>query len=89
MTIIRDKHLCLTVEVKDNDGDYGCSVEVLGLATYSNSESTVSSYASIFEILWLAELNNKKKNMYQLSLSKRTKLYISVCPHYYYLLQLF
>ena len=84
MTIIRDKHLCLTVEVKDNEGDYGCSVEVLGLATYSNSESTM--YASIFEILWLAELNNKKKNIYQLSLSKRTKLYISVCPHYYYLL---
>ena len=42
--------------------DYGSSVEVLGLATYPNSESTVSSYASIFEILWIqAELNNKKK----------------------------
>lgn len=53
------------VEVKDNDDeDYGSSVEVLGLATYSNSESMVSSYASIFEILWLqAELNNKKKNI--------------------------
>jgi hypothetical protein len=65
MTIIRDKDLCLSVEVKDNDDeDYGSSVELLGLATYSNSESTVSSYASIFEILWLqAELNNKKKNI--------------------------
>jgi hypothetical protein len=32
------------------------------LATYSNSESTVSSYDSIFEILWIqAELNNKEK----------------------------
>jgi hypothetical protein len=65
MIIIRDKDLCLSVEVKDNDDeDYGSSVELLGLATYSNSESTVSSYASIFEILWLqAELNNKKKNI--------------------------
>ena len=25
----------------------------LGLATYSNSESTVSSYATIFDTLWL------------------------------------
>ena len=65
MTIIRDKDLCLTIEVKDNDNeDYDSPVEVLGLATYTNSESTVSSYASIFEILWLqAELNNKKKNI--------------------------
>jgi two-component system, OmpR family, sensor histidine kinase VicK len=67
MTIILDKELCLSVEVKDNDDeDYGSSVEVLGLATHSNSESTVSSYASIFETLWIqAELNNKKK-IYQL-----------------------
>jgi hypothetical protein len=65
MTIIPDKDICLTVEVKDNDDkDYGSSVEVLRLATYSNSESTVSSYASIFEILWpKAELNNRKKNI--------------------------
>jgi hypothetical protein len=68
MTIIRDKDLCLSVEVKDddndNDEDYDSSVEVLGLATYSNSESTVPSYASTFEILWIqAELNNKKKNI--------------------------
>jgi hypothetical protein len=64
MTIIRDKDLCLTVEVKDNNDDYGSAVEVLGLPTYSNSESTVLSYASIFETLWIqAELNNKKKNV--------------------------
>jgi hypothetical protein len=49
---------------KGNDEDYGSSVEVLALATYSKSESTVSSYDSIFEILWpQAELNNKKKNI--------------------------
>jgi two-component system, OmpR family, sensor histidine kinase VicK len=55
--------LCLTVEVKDSDEnvDYDSTVEVPGLATYSNSESTVLSYVSIFETLWIqAELNYKK-----------------------------
>jgi signal transduction histidine kinase len=28
------------------------SIEAIGLATYSNSQSTVLSYASIFESLW-------------------------------------
>jgi len=28
-------------------------LEFLGLVTYSNSESTVSSYATIFDTLWL------------------------------------
>ena len=38
------------------------SIEVLGLATYSNSESTILSYASIFETLWIqAELGSKTK----------------------------
>jgi hypothetical protein len=27
--------------------------EAIGLATYSNSESTVSTYLSIFETLWI------------------------------------
>ena len=64
MTVIVDKELCLTAEVKDheNDNDEYDSNEVLGLATYSNSESTVLSYASIFETLWIqAELKNKKR----------------------------
>jgi hypothetical protein len=69
MTVIVDKELCLTAEVKDND-NYDSTVEVLGLATYSNSESTVLSYASfapyasIFETLWLqAELKSKPKKV--------------------------
>jgi hypothetical protein len=57
---IVDKEVCMSVEVKDNDDDYeeyDSAMEVLGLATYSNSESTVLSYASIFETLWIqAEL---------------------------------
>jgi hypothetical protein len=56
------------VEVRDDDNDYDeydLPIEVLGLATYSNSESTVSSYASIFDTLWIqAELRNKtRKNI--------------------------
>ena len=58
ITTIVGNELCLTVEVKANDES-----EVLGLATYSNSEPTVLSYASIFETLWLqAELRDRQKN---------------------------
>jgi hypothetical protein len=38
MTVIVDKELCLTAEIKDDDNEYDSTVEVLGLATYSNSE---------------------------------------------------
>jgi hypothetical protein len=63
MTVIVDKELCLTAEVKDDDNnEYDSGIEVLGLATYSNSESTVLSYASIFETLSIqAELKSKQK----------------------------
>lgn len=69
IAIIVDKEVCLTVEVRDVDdedyNEYDSAIEVLGLATYSNSESTVSSYASIFDTLWIqAELRSKtKKNI--------------------------
>jgi hypothetical protein len=66
ITAIVDNELCLTVEVKANDAyDESDSIdEVLGLATYSNSESTVMSYASIFETLWTqAELRNRQKQV--------------------------
>ena len=66
ITAIVDKELCLIVEVRDNKdySDYNSSVEVLGLATYSNSESTVLSYASIFDTLWIqAELRGKHKKV--------------------------
>lgn len=53
INLIVDKELCLTVEVKthENNDEFDSPIEVLGLATYSNSESTVSSYASIFDTL--------------------------------------
>jgi two-component system, OmpR family, sensor histidine kinase VicK len=50
-TIIADNELSLVIELKD-DTKYN-SNEATGLATYSNSESTVLSYASIFETLWI------------------------------------
>jgi hypothetical protein len=48
----------LTIELND---DTKCdSSEATGLATYSNSETTVLSYISIFEILWIeSELPTK------------------------------
>ncbi len=46
-----DNEFSLAIEVKDDDKD---SLEVsTELATYSNSESTVFSYISIFENLWI------------------------------------
>lgn len=45
-TIIADRELSLVIEEKENE-------DAVGLATYSNSESTVLSYDSIFENLWI------------------------------------
>ncbi len=58
ITIIIDNELSLTIELKD-DTKYD-SNEATGLVTYSNSEATVLSYISIFEILWIeSELATK------------------------------
>jgi hypothetical protein len=46
-----DRELSLVIELKDDAQQN--SNEATGLATYSNSESTVLSYASIFETLWI------------------------------------
>gem|GEM_PF-3480718 len=45
-TIVADRELSLVIEEKEDQ-------EAIGLATYSNSESTVLSYTSIFENLWI------------------------------------
>ena len=65
ISVIVDNELCLTVEVKANDVYESDSIdEVLGLATYSNSESTVLSYTSIFETLWMqAGLRDRQKQV--------------------------
>lgn len=46
-TLVTDRELSLVIEERDDQEDID-----LGLATYSNSESTVLSCASIFENLW-------------------------------------
>ena len=58
--LIVDKKYSLTIELKDDTKQ--TSNEAIGLATYSNSQSTVLSYASIFESLWTqTELYQKLK----------------------------
>jgi hypothetical protein len=51
ITIIADRELSLVMELKNDNKE--TTNEALGLSTYSNSESTVLSYASIFESLWI------------------------------------
>jgi two-component system, OmpR family, sensor histidine kinase VicK len=54
---IADRKSSLVVEIKDDSKN--SSYEAMGLATFSNSASTVSSYVSIFETLW------KQSGMYE------------------------
>jgi hypothetical protein len=49
-TLIVDSIYSLTVEMKDKVESFDESV---GLATYSNSESNIDTYTSIFETLWM------------------------------------
>jgi signal transduction histidine kinase len=46
-----DRKFSLVAELKDDTKD--TSLEAIGLVTYSNSKSTVLSYVSMFETLWL------------------------------------
>jgi two-component system, OmpR family, sensor histidine kinase VicK len=50
-TLVIDRSVCLTVELKDDSRE--TSDEAIGLATYSNSEATVFAYISIFGNLWM------------------------------------
>jgi two-component system, OmpR family, sensor histidine kinase VicK len=50
LVIVVDKRLSLAIELKDDRED---AYEAIGLATYSNSDSTVLTYVSIFENLWI------------------------------------
>ncbi|MFZ0222107.1 MAG: hypothetical protein WAM42_10515 [Candidatus Nitrosopolaris sp.] len=55
--VVVDRKSSLVVETKDDNKD--SSFEAFGLATFSDSPSTVSSYVSIFETLW------KQSGMYE------------------------
>jgi hypothetical protein len=73
--LIVNKKYSLAVELKDDTKQ--TSNEAIGLATYSNSLSTVSSYASIFESLWTqTELYQKLKEA-----DKMKDEFINVAAH--------
>jgi two-component system, OmpR family, sensor histidine kinase VicK len=50
--LVVDNKLSLTVELRDGTRKRR-NEEDIGLATYSNSEPTISSYVSIFDTLWI------------------------------------
>jgi two-component system, OmpR family, sensor histidine kinase VicK len=61
VTMIVDKDTCFLIEMKD---DLGSNIEEgAGLATYSNSQPTVSTCDSIFELIWLqAEMKQQNSS---------------------------
>src|SRR5215471_19182198 len=62
--LIVDRKYSLIIGLKDDTKQ--TSYEAIGLATYSNSQSTVLSYTSIFETLWTqTELYQKLKESEQ------------------------
>ena len=58
LVIVVDKRLSLSIELREDVEDL---YEAIGLTTYSNSESTVLTYASIFENLWIQRELRKEK----------------------------
>lgn len=63
LVIVVDKSLSLAIELKDEIEEEEEDLhDAIGLATYSNSESTVLTYSSIFENLWIqGELRKEKR----------------------------
>jgi hypothetical protein len=62
-TILVDQSKSLTIEVNDDEKE--TFQEAIGLSTYSNSESTVFSNASIFESLWIQSELDKQNTARQ------------------------
>ena len=56
-TIATDRELSLVIEEKEDEDN----IDDLGLATYSNSESTVLSCSSIFENLWSQSTSHNRR----------------------------
>jgi signal transduction histidine kinase len=80
--LIVDRKYSLIIELNDDSKDD--SYEAIGLATYSNSKSTVLSYASIFESLWMqSELYQQLKEAHkQLKVhDKMQKEFINIAAH--------
>jgi len=74
--LVVDRKYSLVAELKDDSKD--TSVEAIGLTSYSNSKSTVSSYVSILDSLW-AQLDLyeqvKESNKQQGILIKKLQLH--------------
>jgi signal transduction histidine kinase len=80
--VLADREECLIVEIKDDAKDN--LYEAAGLSIYSNSNSIVSSYLSIFESLWKqTELYEQIKEAHeQLKIhDKMQKEFINVAAH--------
>jgi two-component system, OmpR family, sensor histidine kinase VicK len=76
MTIlVVDRTHSLVVELKDDTKDD--LEEAIGLATYSNSKSTVLSYVSIFETLW--KQSELRAELINLSMAQRE--FINIAAH--------
>ena len=76
--LVVDKKFLLAIELKDdNDDAKQIYRESMGLATYSNSKSTVLSYASIFDTLW------KQSELYEILKihSKLQKDFVDIAAH--------
>jgi two-component system sensor histidine kinase VicK len=73
--VIIDKKDCMIIELRDDTKD--SSYSAAGLTTYSNSNSIISSYVSIFESLW------KQNELYeQLKIHDRMQQeFINVAAH--------
>lgn len=63
ITLVIDQSFVLTIELKDNGDSKSPSKDVIALATYSNSDSSILTYGTIFENMWMqAELSNHRHN---------------------------
>jgi hypothetical protein len=65
--LVVDKKLSLSVEIKDDTQQISNDLAI-GLATYSNSKSTVLSYTSMFEGFW------REDEIYEKLKESRTQL---------------
>jgi signal transduction histidine kinase len=87
--LIVDRKYSLAIELKDDTKQ--TTIEAIGLATYSNSQSTVVSYASIFETLWTqtelydqirqSSIRLKQANEQLIAHDKMQKEFINVAAH--------
>ncbi len=73
--LVVDKKHSLVVELKDDSQQ--TTEEAIGLATYSNSKSTVLSYSSIFESLWKQIELNEQLQIHE----KMQKEFINTAAH--------